>query len=178
VEIKVYAFADRFLVPALQRAINNNIVDEIENGRFLEAYDIVPLAKEAFSIIPSDRPMLQLLVDYHCDRWRSCCEQSSPFPGLPYAFLARAMRRFSEMLQEKKQGHPVQDRCYYEHTDEAEAAKCGKLHMQYDKEKDFGTFGEEVICVESCGGRRKCRCSNALASSSSSSRSSSTSDSD
>jgi hypothetical protein len=34
-------------------------------------------------------------------------------------------------------------------VNEAETAACGKLHMQYDEEKDMGSFGKKIWC-ENC----------------------------
>ncbi|KAF2833981.1 hypothetical protein CC86DRAFT_390060 [Ophiobolus disseminans] len=146
--IKAYAFADRFLIPSFQRAINETIVDYIQSCPIsMEICDIPDLVKEAYKSIPSDRPMIQCLVDCHCSHWRNCCAEFRSISGLPYAFeqyTGRSKERLS--------------RCYYEHADDVEATTCGKLHIRYDAEKYFGMFGEEVVCIENCGGVSKCRC--------------------
>jgi hypothetical protein len=89
---------------------------------------------------------------------------------LPHKFLTRAVRRFAEMLTEEKTGRTSGTRCNHEHANEAEATGCGKVHMRYDEEDDYGIFGEDIPCVEFslCGGEKKCECSAPTAPSSSS----------
>jgi hypothetical protein len=57
------------------------------------------------------------------------------------------MRRFSKVEEEDKCSHELEDRRYHEHADESEAVACGKVHMRYDEEIDYGFFGEELQCV-------------------------------
>jgi hypothetical protein len=180
-KIKAYAIADRFMALEFQRAINNHIVDHLDRQcGYMEVSRTLELAEEVFKIIPADRPILQYLVDNHCNFWRNCCEESgSDISKLPHKFVTRAMRRLNEMLQEEQNGQTSGSRCYYEHASEADATECGDLHMWYDEEKDFGVFGERVPCVEWwCGGKRKCQCPAPPASTASSSSSDSDSDSD
>jgi hypothetical protein len=148
---------DRFLIPALQHAINNIIVDEIEVGPVLLEVSVVQkFVKEAFEIILADRVILQFLVDTHCDTWTSCCEETGPLPVFPYAFVVRAMRRFGEILQEERSQTTIMTRCYYKHVDKAALADCGRLHMRYDAEKDFGFFGKRVHCANCGCGKQPC----------------------
>ena len=146
--IKAYVFADRFLAPEFRRTINNNVVVDIEFcSIFPEVSEILAMARIAFSSIPSNRPLLQLLVDQHCTFWKNCCEEPSRLTDFPPAFLARVTRRLCELLEDQccRQSSSG-ERCYFEHADEAEIAACGKLHMQYDEEKDMGSFGEKIRC--------------------------------
>jgi hypothetical protein len=148
------------------------------DGRFLEISNIQPIIKEAFEIIPADRVILQFLVDTHYNTWTTCCEESGPLPAFPYAFVVRAMRRFSEILEEERSQTTIKTCYYYEHVDKAALVDCGRLHMRYDAEKDFGFFGKRVHC-ENCGcGRRPCVRAADSASESSESGSDSDSDSD
>jgi len=140
---------------------------------------MLELAVEADKNNPSDRQIYQYLVDEHCNSSRICCEglYSDDVAKFPPKFTIRALRRFNEMLTEEQTGRTKKARCYEEHVDE-EATDCGKLHMRYDVEKDFGFFGEEVRCVVACGGVRECDCDAASASSSSGSDSESGADRD
>jgi len=146
-KIQAYAFADRFMIPTFRRVVNNNFVDNIGGSQPLEVYNMLPLAKEAFKTLPSNRPILQYLVDLHCKLWTNCCEDDpESVKELPPAFTLRAMRRLKEMLQEEKYTELDKTRCYYEHTDDAEASACGKPHMRYDEEKEYGVFGRTIRC--------------------------------
>lgn len=117
---------------------------------FVEVTGMSYLAKEAFKSIPSDRPILQFLVDKHCYSWQHCCEDTpDSLAELPRDFMLRVMRRLKEILEEAK--HPASSaiRCYYEHVDDTEAAACGKSHMRYEEDKGYGVFGPKIRC-ENC----------------------------
>ncbi|KAH4037024.1 hypothetical protein HBI25_055030 [Parastagonospora nodorum] len=151
IKIKAYAFADRFLAPEFRRTVNNNVMEQMRlDHNFLEVSDILAMARIAFSSIPSDRPLLQLIVDEHCTFWKNCCEEPSRLTDFPPAFLARVTRRLCELLEDQICLQSSSGEwCYFEHADEAEMVACGKLHMQYDEEKDMGFFGKKILC-ENC----------------------------
>ncbi|KAF2127350.1 hypothetical protein P153DRAFT_344937 [Dothidotthia symphoricarpi CBS 119687] len=140
VSIQAYAFGDRFLVPAFRRAVNNDLVTFIKE-LYVEIEDMVAMAQEAFATIPSDRPILQLLVDDHCDYWYQRHEgDAALLDKLPQAFLVRVMRRFAEQKGNSKKVK----RCYYEHGSEEEANDCPHEHMVFDEELQCGFFGEQT----------------------------------
>lgn len=145
--LKAYIFADRFFFPEFRRAANNNFVDLIQSN-VVGAHDMLDLAKEAFANIPSNRPILQLIVDDHCAWWSQCCDNNTDlWMELPPAFLVRAMRRLQEKFHREKIDQKEKGgRCYLEHASDKEQKVCQYRHMQYDKEKDFGFFGERLTC--------------------------------
>ncbi|KAH4412453.1 hypothetical protein HBH92_112180 [Parastagonospora nodorum] len=149
-QIKAYAFADRFLAHEFRRTINNNVAEQMRLKDNFLVSDILAMARIAFSSIPSDRPLLQLIVDEHCTFWKNCCEEPSRLTDFPPAFLARVTRRLCELLEDQICLQSSSGEwCYFEHADEAEMVACGKLHMQYDEEKDIGFFGKKILC-ENC----------------------------
>ncbi|KAH3964080.1 hypothetical protein HBI73_034740 [Parastagonospora nodorum] len=157
--IQAYIFADRFLVPIFRRVINDKIIDYFDGGGMYDIYRIPETGIEAFSNIPADRPVLQFLVDHYCEFWDGCChvEQFDPTKASP-AFLARLVRRFSDMLVEERHGKENENeakvRCYYEHADEEETTDCGKQHMQYDGSRGIGVFHGGMPCPQ-CGPRER-----------------------
>jgi hypothetical protein len=134
--------------------INVAIVDELRGDLFIEASDMLPVAQEAFATIPADRPFLQLLVNTHCNLWSACCEDDSKAVAqLPHAFVVPAMRRLSQklLLQTTKRKTEENTWCYYEHADEVNYDGYQEEHMRYDREKDFGSFGKDVLRGQSGG---------------------------
>jgi len=69
VMLKVYVFADKYLVPDLRRATCKVFVD-CDNMGCMSSQDRYQLAKYSFSNIPANRPILQYIVDEHCSVWR------------------------------------------------------------------------------------------------------------
>jgi hypothetical protein len=148
-KIKAYVFADRYLCPEFRRIVNNSFVDDLVNDTcILEFDELLPHTWEAHTSITSDRPILQFLVDFHCKRWKQCCEgNDSTASELPHAFVIRTMRKLHEQLIRQKQSFPKKlKRCYYEHALYHEKKACLSDHMKYNKEKDFGFFGKRLVC--------------------------------
>jgi len=151
--IETYAFADRNLAFTFRRAMNVAIVDEIRDGLRMQVSEMLLVAQEAFATIPADRPLLQLLVDTHCTYWTVCCEDDSrAIAQLPHDFVVHAMRRLSQKLQSKPNGRKTKEKiwCYYEHADEVNYDRCQKEHMNYNRKKDVGSFGKDVLCGGAC----------------------------
>ncbi|KAF1834986.1 hypothetical protein BDW02DRAFT_620594, partial [Decorospora gaudefroyi] len=146
-KMKAYAFADRFLVPELRRMVNNSFVAFTDLGC---AAALLCYTQEAYATIPVDRPILQLLVDAHCERWTPCVEVHLPnmLAEYPHAFVVRALRRMHEKLLRTMRGLPEKwPRCYYEHASEEEKYTCRVWHREYDHEKGYGFFGTRYTCV-------------------------------
>ncbi|KAH7389337.1 hypothetical protein DE146DRAFT_680219 [Phaeosphaeria sp. MPI-PUGE-AT-0046c] len=141
-----YSFADRFLVPELQRTLHNSLVDYFDVYRYASPclYLTPELANQAFEIMQEDRPVLQLIVDNYCRNSATCCDRGRKLVDYPPAFLARTTRRMWELYEDAKWPQSSGERCYYEHLDDAEISACGKLHMRYDVERGIGIFGREV----------------------------------
>ncbi|KAF1849865.1 uncharacterized protein K460DRAFT_411672 [Cucurbitaria berberidis CBS 394.84] len=153
-KLKSYAFAERFLVPEFRKAVNENLVDDIsKEGYYIEVHQMLELVQEAFTTIPLDRPILQLLVDVHCSLWTQCCEDDTiSVNKLPRAFLVRAMRTLHEELRwERESADEKKVYCYYEHASDEEQKACPNQHMKYDAERDFGFFEERVTCYNCSG---------------------------
>jgi hypothetical protein len=134
--------------------VHNNFVDGLKyTMASMGVYHLLPYAQKAYANIPLDRPILQLLVDFHCDTWTQCWENGPDTVNEhPHAFVGRAMRRLHEQLLRKTRGHPEKlPRCYYEHASDEEKKTCPSAHMDYDEEKDFGFFGKRVTCGECPG---------------------------
>ncbi|KAH7084927.1 hypothetical protein BKA63DRAFT_484941 [Paraphoma chrysanthemicola] len=138
--LKAYVFGDRFLVKSFRRQVNNTFVHHIGLGWFS-----LPTRYEGFSYafanIPSDRPILQLLVDEHCGEWDKGDENDdtklSAFNNLPPKFLIRAFRRIHEMTEKELDR---ENWCYCEHESDKDKTDCETQHMRYDERLDFGTF--------------------------------------
>ncbi|CAO2658682.1 Nn.00g064050.m01.CDS01 [Neocucurbitaria sp. VM-36] len=147
-KLKAYAFADRFLVPEFRRAVNNSLVDDIQEWKWMiPLSEMSGLAQEAFANIPSDRPILQFLVDKAGFGAAECYEAfGGSMDDLPRAFLQRLIRRLDEELRrERAHENESKSRCYYEHASKKEQEACRDLHMEYDEEKDFGFFGKPYL---------------------------------
>lgn len=102
----------------------------------LDAMDIV---NWAFENIPSDCPLLQLLVNHFCDKWNSgtdVAEDAVALKQMPRTFSVRVMSRLSEMRSAKTLEHG--NACYLEHATDDERQACKKPHVHYDKIRDYG----------------------------------------
>jgi hypothetical protein len=137
--IKTYSFGDRFAVSAFSRASNNALAQTNLSGYYF-SFGIESTAY-AFKNIPSDRVILQRLVDWYCACWRATSSQfdATTLASLPDAFLRRAMGRFCE-LKCMNNLELWKSRCYLEHSSHEEKASCEKLHMCYDEKHDTATF--------------------------------------
>jgi hypothetical protein len=97
-----------------------------------------------FNNIPLDRPILQLLVDEHCQVWDSDEDNEDldikALNELHPKFLLRAMRRLREMKEKSWDNLPMSTWCYFEHESYEQKTACTKHHTKYDERLDFGTF--------------------------------------
>ncbi|KAF1834984.1 hypothetical protein BDW02DRAFT_597726 [Decorospora gaudefroyi] len=136
--------------------MNKVIVEEFE-GPFTELSGYSALSHWAFEHLSSESVILQFLVHSFCDDWYEQYDKRKDVEALlalPPAFVARVMRRYSEngkMMKERlrlyERGETgrikkKKDCCYLEHESEEEKKSCSShsLHMQYDKERDYGYF--------------------------------------
>lgn len=62
--------------------------------------------------------------------------------ALPPRFLARVIRRYSQLEKHRGQQAEEEDCCYLEHTD-GTLKSCTGVHMDYNVELDFGYFWPE-----------------------------------
>ena len=139
---KAYVFGDRFLSPAFRRAINNRLSDYLRNHD-LAGSTCWEVMRYAFANIPSDRPILQHLVDDFCRMHKECHDDEEDDVAaqkqLPREFLLRVMRAFPDMR--KDAADKLQRRCYYEHASEEGKRRCRLgTHMIFNKAKDYGYF--------------------------------------
>ncbi|KAF1940175.1 hypothetical protein EJ02DRAFT_513298 [Clathrospora elynae] len=114
------------------------------NGPWKEATERIVNLENVEPVI--DRPILQLLVDEHCDEWHQCCtgDDADAVRRLPCDFLVRAIRWLSEeQFRQLRKCAEKKTRCYYEHMEEGQRV-YPRAHTEYDKEKDFGFFGKRV----------------------------------
>lgn len=99
--VKAYAFGDRFQMEAFRRQVNNAFVDAISKSYF-PPFIRYESSSYAFNNIPLDRPILQLLVDKHCQVWHSKEGGDSNLKAineLHPKFLLRAMRRLCQIKE-------------------------------------------------------------------------------
>lgn len=66
--------------------------------RGLTAADLMPAYDFAFANIPSNRAVLQFLVDDYCKSWVEEFEENAALHELPPAFVTRALRKYSNRL--------------------------------------------------------------------------------
>lgn len=102
--MKVYVFADRFLVPELGVAMFRYFANFCNNGGNPPYYDAILYA---FDNLPSTSPMLTLLVKLHCAYWNenSDTEDNGELElrqDLPHDFLLRGMEHFAKMRDKSK----------------------------------------------------------------------------
>ncbi|KAH3942582.1 hypothetical protein HBI56_168850 [Parastagonospora nodorum] len=144
--IKAYAFGNKFLATRFRQDVNQAFSDHLHCNR-LELPDGWHVMEYAFKHVPLDRPILQHLADHHCNFWPESYDKEIDIQAqkrLPRSFLMRVNRRFSELLPTINtawKGSPP--RCYYEHASEKEMQKCGKSHMVYDEDREYGYFPKE-----------------------------------
>jgi hypothetical protein len=118
------ALADRILAPVFQDALEKSFVQYVLDDDVLLVYEAVIFA---FANLPSASPILQLLVDTQCERWKE--DQDDAKNGelllhgqLPNSFLVGVMKRFARL-----RGNPGQelDACdYHGHKTEEERDDC------------------------------------------------------
>jgi hypothetical protein len=133
-----YVLADRLLIDRFRRLVGNYFVNCLKRDWFQEPARFETFSY-AFENIPSDRPVLQLLlVNDYCDYWpegKDDYDDSDPedkanlraLNELPRAFLMRAMRRMGD-FRNGRPNETAHKRCYHEHGSEEEQKACGRLH--------------------------------------------------
>jgi hypothetical protein len=140
--VKAYVFGHRFQIEPFRRQVNKAFVDAIPE-RYFWPFMRYESSSYAFNNIPLDRPILQLLVDEHCQVWDSTEEGDLNIKAineLHPKFLLRAMRRLRQMKEKSWNTLPMDTWCYYEHESDEQRTACTKQHMKYDERLDLGTF--------------------------------------
>jgi len=137
--VQAYLFGDRFLIPTFRRTINEAFVGMIATDDMADLPNVNDLVVWAFENIPSDRPLLQLLVNQFCDGWEDLPVRAAEMEALktlPGSFLARVVTRYNQL-----KNYPNNDIkcCYLEHSDD-ELQSCTKTHMVFDQTIEYGYF--------------------------------------
>jgi hypothetical protein len=139
IKAQAYCFGDFIIAPGFRRAMNKAIVDAID-GEPASPSRFRPLIDYMFANIPSDRPVLQLLVDEFINSWdakKDDADDMQCWSGLPRAFVTRMLVSFSRDKRASREDRE-KIRCYLEHGTEAEKKNCRKLHFHYEAETDSG----------------------------------------
>jgi len=137
---KTYSFGNRFVAPAFRRAINDILVRYVSTFTLIPM-DIVQLTCWVFEHIPSDRPLLQLLVNQFCEDWDDYYDEEENYDALkllPQAFTIRVLKRHSHSKINREA--EASKCCFYEHASDEEKASCGKSHMVYKAHEGYGYF--------------------------------------
>jgi hypothetical protein len=142
-QLQAYMFADRFLVSAFRKTMNEAVVESVTRVSMLSDHaDFFGLIEWAFEHVPAVWPILQLIVSTFCNGWEDefCDEEVvQGLKALPTSFVARVIRRYSQLRQDPNGQVEMSDCCFLEHTGDKLKA-CVKVHMQYDAETDYGFF--------------------------------------
>lgn len=146
--VQAYSFGDRFLVPAFRRVANNLFVEMMDEVT-LHGVEAPRLIHWAFQHIPADCAILQLLVDQFYAEWNSKDnsgkkEVTEALITLPPKIFIRMVRYYDAEVKflfytTDKSGFYAK-RCYLEHATAEEKARCGKEHVHYDEEGNYGYF--------------------------------------
>ncbi|KAJ4324390.1 hypothetical protein N0V94_001287 [Neodidymelliopsis sp. IMI 364377] len=127
--LKLYVFADRFVVPLLREQLNRAIVNDYDSDcPALEEYETV---NYAFHNLPPSDPLLDLIVDRYFMVWRLDLdegEDEEAYETLPHEFLLRFYKRVGKWRKDDMQNrHQLfnMDFCsYHEHKTEQERLQC------------------------------------------------------
>lgn len=127
--LKLYVFADRFVVPALRAQLNRAIVNDYDSDcPALEEYETITYA---FHNLPSTDPILDLMVDRYFMVWRLDLdegEDEEAYETLPHDFLLRFYKRVGRWrkddLQNRHQLFNMDFCSYHEHRSEEEKLQC------------------------------------------------------
>lgn len=154
--LKAYAFGDRFLSPSF-RGVVNSMIGELVYSLCFDPSDVAETIGWAFANIPSDRPVLQLLVNQFCNDWTdnndsddddddavdalSVCNIVA-LRQMSVLFMVRAFLRLRE-LKDPSAALCHQNGCYLEHATDDKKKSCGKYHVQYNKKHDYGYLVKE-----------------------------------
>jgi hypothetical protein len=138
IELKVLVLADRFLMPELLQAVNNDLV--ASRMKHAPYYELVIYAWEN---LPQGSPILRLLVDTHVANWEPKTDEGDEEelqlrPDLPHEFLVKVMIRYAEVADgvrktserekkgiEKGEVKGLKACDYHMHVDDEEKEKCG-----------------------------------------------------
>ncbi|OAK96047.1 hypothetical protein IQ06DRAFT_309608 [Phaeosphaeriaceae sp. SRC1lsM3a] len=121
------AFATRIFASGFLSSIEYTIIGIVVRNCWLADYATVI---SAFTVLPSESPVLRLLVDSHCHGFRekyddNVVEEKQLRAQLPHDFLVRVMLRYIHILEEGKP--PKLNACdYHDHQPEAERKECEK----------------------------------------------------
>ncbi|KAJ4378281.1 hypothetical protein N0V86_005981 [Didymella sp. IMI 355093] len=139
--VKAYALGDRILALTFRREANNTLI--IFGSCMGFPSTLLPTATYAFANIPSDRSILQFLVNQFCKCWDPeyiINTEEDALSELPPAFTVRAMKRLAHLRCGKLEG------CYIEHSTNEEKKSCREPHMEFvGGEFGYGYFGELKI---------------------------------
>ncbi|KAF2709293.1 hypothetical protein K504DRAFT_533681 [Pleomassaria siparia CBS 279.74] len=124
-QIKLYVFADRFMIPALRLAMNRIITADTTYTRPCANVMIF-----AFDNLRAEDVILQFLVDSHCLKWRHGLQsehETRLLDQLSQDCLTKIMKRFGFMLAEGITRHSSLKMCdYHEHISDVERLACCK----------------------------------------------------
>lgn len=145
--VNAYVFGDRFLVPAFCHEANSlfaaTMVEKSPYRNNERRQSIV----YAFETLPSNRIILQLMVDDYCKYWED--EDTENYGGeamskFPPAFLRRMSKGFLELDRKNLEFRISKKRCYEEYESkfrkEFLRAVTEKLHLRWGGEKQLGYF--------------------------------------
>jgi hypothetical protein len=143
---KAYSFGDRFLVLVFRGRVNEGLISRARKPSW-HPMNILEVATWAFEHIPADNHLLQLLVNRFCIEWGGESvygnkAATTALQALPGRFMARVMRRYRDLINDGGlEGELTNGKCCHsEHAIEEEKVECGKLHMVYDEDDDYGYF--------------------------------------
>ncbi|KAF2035560.1 hypothetical protein EK21DRAFT_53931, partial [Setomelanomma holmii] len=98
--VKAYEFGDRFLSLSFRCQVNNAFAQAV-NDCYFDAPTHYECLSYAFDRIPSNRPILQLLIDDLCTTWSELYDEDDTklqaFRKLPPQVLSRSFLRLQEM---------------------------------------------------------------------------------
>ncbi|CAO2658845.1 Nn.00g065680.m01.CDS01 [Neocucurbitaria sp. VM-36] len=140
--VKVCVFGDRFQARDFQHAVQTNLVDLTMTSSTPFYYSAI---NYAFEHLPSNNPILRLLVDTQCCFWTS--KSDTKHEGelglrdqLSHSFLVRVMVRFSEIRDDPK---VKLIRCnYHEHVSEEDKERCKQSSPEADSDSESEGNGE------------------------------------
>lgn len=127
--LKLYVFADRFVVPRLREQLNRAIVNDYDSDcPALEEYETITYV---FGNLPPTDPMLDLFVDRYFMVWRLDLdegEEEEAYEALPHEFLLRFYKRVGKWrkddLENRHQLFNMEFCSYHEHKTEEDKQKC------------------------------------------------------
>lgn len=158
-KIKAYGFGDRFLIPEFRRAMSYEIIEGMQNEMQV-LMNVAEAITWAFKNISPHRPLLQFLVNKFCDEWSdsgylNAKAEAQALRTLPPEFTARVMRRYRELHDEsvltddcKSLDSDCLEACYLEHVSKVEMWGCGKSHVYYDVDCDYGNLRPETFLFD------------------------------